>query len=131
MSHPSKVDILVRAKAPGFHVHLVFVGTADPRMNVARVALRVAQGGHDVPTDRIVARWHRTMKLLHEAILAADEALVFDNSMDAAGSPRLAFQSTVQGDGKLAQKRLIDPIPAWVQHYVLDPLELNPLTPQK
>jgi hypothetical protein len=71
------------------------------------------------------------MKLLHEAILAADDALIFDNSTDAAGSPRLVFQSTAQGDGKLVRKRLIVPIPAWVQRYVLEPLELNSSTPQK
>jgi predicted ABC-type ATPase len=125
MSHPSKVDILTRAKTAGFQDQLVFVGTADPRMNVTRVALRVAQGGHDVPEDRIIARWHRTMKLLHEAILAADEALIFDNSVGAAGTPRLIFRSTSQSDGKLLQQQLLAPVPAWVQHYVLDLLEVH------
>jgi predicted ABC-type ATPase len=65
MSHPSKVEILERARAFGFSVQLFFVGTDDPRTNIERVALRVAQGGHDVPEDRIVARWGRTMALLH------------------------------------------------------------------
>jgi predicted ABC-type ATPase len=54
MSHPSKIDILVRAKEAGFFVQLFFVGTDDPRTNIERVALRVQQGGHDVPTDKIV-----------------------------------------------------------------------------
>src|SRR5262245_5934815 len=44
MSHPSKIDILVRARAAGFFVQLFFVGTDDPRINIERVALRVAQG---------------------------------------------------------------------------------------
>ena len=43
-------------------------------INIARVAQRVAQGGHDVPRDRIVARYHRTMALLPDAIVAADWA---------------------------------------------------------
>src|SRR4051794_14801763 len=59
MSHPSKIDILRRARASGFFVQMFFIGTDDPRTNIERVALRVSQGGHDVPTDRIVARWKR------------------------------------------------------------------------
>jgi predicted ABC-type ATPase len=118
MSHPSKIEILYRARAAGFTVQLIFVGTADPRMNVNRVAIRVAQGGHDVPTDRVVARWHRTMKLLHEAILASDHAMIFDNSSDTAEGPRLVLQ--------IAKQRLPDlntTVPAWVEHYVVDPLK--------
>jgi predicted ABC-type ATPase len=52
MSHPSKIDILVRAREAGFFVQLFFVGTDDPQTNIERVELRVAQGGHDVPKDR-------------------------------------------------------------------------------
>src|SRR5947207_7390819 len=77
MSHPSKVEILHRARAAGFFTQLFFVGIDDPRTNVERVALRVAQGGHDVPEDRIVARWHRTMGLLARAADAADRSFVF------------------------------------------------------
>jgi predicted ABC-type ATPase len=80
MSHPSKIDILKRAKAARFFVQLYFVGIDDPRTNIDRVALRVAQGGHDVPQDRIIARWHRTMVLLADAVSTADQAFVFDNS---------------------------------------------------
>src|ERR1700682_1279571 len=80
MSHRSKVDILIRAKQAGFFVQLFFIGTNDPRTNVERVALRVAQGGHSVPIDRIVARWHRAMGLLHYAIEASDKSSIFDNS---------------------------------------------------
>jgi predicted ABC-type ATPase len=55
MSHPSKVDVMRRARSLGFHVTLFFVGVEEPTINIARVAQRVAQGGHDVPRDRIVA----------------------------------------------------------------------------
>jgi predicted ABC-type ATPase len=85
MSHPSKIDILRRAKEKGFFVQLFFVGTDDPQTNIERVALRVAQGGHDVPTDRIVARWLRTMMLLPEAVRSADRVAIFDNSATFAG----------------------------------------------
>jgi hypothetical protein len=44
MSHPSKLEVLLRAKQAGFFVQLFFVGTEDPQISIHRVALRVAQG---------------------------------------------------------------------------------------
>jgi len=127
MSHPSKVDILVRAKAAGFFVQLFFVGTDDPQTNIDRVALRVAQGGHDVPTDRIVPRWKRTMALLSDAILASDRSFLFDNS--AAGfidaRPRLVFTSELGEDGRLEPLLRVNPPPDWVQRYAIDPLGIT------
>jgi predicted ABC-type ATPase len=76
MSHPSKVETLELAKAAGFFVQLYFVGIDDPQTNVDRVASRVAQGGHDVPEDRIIARWYRTMGLLARVVAAADRSFV-------------------------------------------------------
>jgi predicted ABC-type ATPase len=127
MSHPSKVDILIRAKSVGFRVQLFFVGTNDPQTNVERVAVRVAQGGHEVPTDRIVARWHRTMQLLHQAIAVSDEAFIFDNSMTAPDStgPRLVFRQR-RAAGEVRDIKQFPPIPNWVRRFVLAPLQIDP-----
>jgi predicted ABC-type ATPase len=123
MSHPSKIDILRRAKTAGFFVQLYFVGIGDPRTNVDRVALRVAQGGHDVPTDRIIARWHRTMAFLIDAVRASDRAFVFDNSENgrSANGPRLVLDIRASGRGPRVERRSA-PIPDWVRHFVLDRL---------
>jgi GcrA cell cycle regulator/Zeta toxin len=45
MSHPSKIDILKRAKDNDFFVQLFFIGIDDPGTNVDRVQQRVAIGG--------------------------------------------------------------------------------------
>ena len=123
MSHPSKIDILDRAKAAGFIAPLFFVGVDDPRTNVDRVALRVAQGGHDVPEDRIIARWHRTMRLLVRAIRTANTSFVFDNSETGAPSrgPRLILRIDSSPDESVVSRQHA-PLPAWVRHFVLDPL---------
>jgi predicted ABC-type ATPase len=120
MSHPSKVDILVRARTAGFYVLMYFVGTDDPRINIDRVALRVAQGGHDVPTDRIVKRWHRTMGFLDQAIRASDEAFIFDNSASGPelAFPRLVLHTTSRPEG-IVRDVLTRSIPDWVKHYAL------------
>lgn len=80
MSHASKIDLLNQAKTLGYYVLLFFVGVDDPRINIDRVAQRVSLGGHDVPIDRIVRRYERTMSLLPAAIRAADRSVLFDNS---------------------------------------------------
>ena len=80
MSHPSKIDEMRAAKAAGYHFTFVGVALQDPALNVERVALRVREGGHDVPTDRIIARYHRTLALMPSAISLADRSLIFDNS---------------------------------------------------
>lgn len=132
MSHPSKVDVLIRAKSAGFRIQLFFVGTNDPRTNIDRVAIRVAQGGHDVPKDRIVARWTRTMELLHQAITASGEAFVFDNSASApfAAGPRLVLRRSL-AVGHDPEVQQFAPIPDWVRRYVLIPLQIRPVDWEK
>ena len=48
LSSNYKLDILRKAKEEGYFIKCVFVLTADPQINVARIESRVASGGHDV-----------------------------------------------------------------------------------
>lgn len=116
MSHHSKIEYLVTAKAKGFDVLLLFVGINDPLVNVQRVANRVAKGGHDVPTEKIVERYKRTMDMLYEAAITADRALIFDNTDSAAG---LTQAAEVEGG------RLIDWNPRfpWIRRYLVSKFE--------
>jgi replicative DNA helicase len=127
MSHPSKIEILVRAKEAGYTVLLYFVGTDDPQTNIERVALRVAQGGHAVPDEKVLDRWLRTMMLLQQAIRSSDHAYIFDNSL--AGTldtvPRLVFHRKVTRSGRLPQYELFGSPPAWITRFVLDPIGVN------
>lgn len=84
MSHPSHLDAMQQARDLGFYVRLIFITTADPQINVERVAHRVIKGGHDVPADKIKSRYNATMsESLHKATLIADEAMIWDNSFAA------------------------------------------------
>ncbi|MDB9742011.1 hypothetical protein OAB00_04100 [Akkermansiaceae bacterium] len=83
MSHESKVLFLLHAKEKGFRTYLYFIATEDPKINVARVAKRVLKGGHDVPKDKILKRYHRAINLLPKALLIVDRGYVFDNSGDS------------------------------------------------
>ncbi len=82
MSAPDKVDLLLDARAAGFRTYLYYVATEDPAINVARVRLRVSQGGHDVPEVKVVERYSRSLGLLREAIRHTDRAYFFDTTGD-------------------------------------------------
>jgi predicted ABC-type ATPase len=59
--------------------------------------LRVAKGGHDVPTDKILERRERSLAQLPWFLAQADDAWLFDNS---AESPQLIGTKS-KGDIKL------------------------------
>jgi predicted ABC-type ATPase len=120
MSHESRIDELKVARAAGFRIMLVFVGTADASINLDRVAQRVEEGGHDVPADRIVARYGRTMSLLPRAVAQAHKSLIFDNSMPRLGH-QLACVIIERPDGTKKVKRLAQV--AWVERYLLGELQ--------
>ena len=97
LSMPDKVDFVQRARQAGFFVRLFFVGTDDPSINAKRVALRVMEGGHDVPISKIIARYIRSLANCSVAACIADRAYVYDNSVDNAPA-RLLFRMS---EGKL------------------------------
>lgn len=84
MSSRDKVDLLRVAQEAGYRTYLYFVATEDPSINIARVKNRVADGGHDVPEDKIVTRYGRSLGLLREAIRYANRAYLFDTSQENA-----------------------------------------------
>ncbi len=82
MSHPSKIDIIQNAKDNGYKIISVLVYTENPQINVHRVEMRAKQGGHDVPKDKIIARYYRTMALAQKLEQISDEFYKFDNSAE-------------------------------------------------
>ena len=79
-SHPSKVAALAKAQAAGFRTYLYYVATESPEINVGRVAERYAQGGHDVPPEKIAARYSRSLANVPPALSYLSRAFFFDNS---------------------------------------------------
>ena len=90
MSHVSHIDYMHEARLAGFEVRLFFVATEDPVINLGRVDNRVTHGGHGVPADRVVARYHRSIGNLPAAMLASDQCRIFDNSSADRPLRRLA-----------------------------------------
>lgn len=57
LSSEYKLNILRKAKEEGYFIKCVFVLTVDPQINIARIESRVASGGHDVDSRKVVERY--------------------------------------------------------------------------
>ncbi len=98
-SIPEKVEFVQRAQAAGFFIRLFFVCTDDPSINAQRVALRVMEGGHDVPIPKIINRYYRSIANCIETTARVDRAYFYDNSVTDV-DPSLVFRVS---DGKIAR----------------------------
>lgn len=76
----AKLDFLRDAPSRAYRVAFVYIGLAGAALCQARVIQRVAQGGHDVPDDRIRKRLPRSLENAKQALRFVDAAWVLDNS---------------------------------------------------
>jgi predicted ABC-type ATPase len=67
-------------RASGYRTYLYFIATEDPEIHINRVRNRVAAGGHQLPTEKIVQRYGRCLALLPAPVAALNRAYLFDNS---------------------------------------------------
>lgn len=113
MSSRDKVDLLKKALSKGYRTYLYFICTEDVIINKNRIAIRVQQGEHDVPEERIISRYERSLNLLSEAIENSSRAYVFDNS---SNYHELIAEITAGSKVHL----YADNIPYWFNDYFLD-----------
>jgi predicted ABC-type ATPase len=80
-SHQSKVDLVTTAAAAGYDVvlHVVMIPL---ELSGPRVAKRVAAGGHDVPEEKLAARYERLWPLVVAAVPHCHRAVFYDNAAD-------------------------------------------------
>ena len=81
---------LERATAAGLVVRIWFVGLESIDLHIARVRSRVARGGHDIPTERIIQRYRAAPSNLVRLLPGLAELAVFDNSVE--GDPASGAQ---------------------------------------
>jgi len=81
LSSEYKLELLRKAKAEGYFIKCIFVLTVDPRVNIARVQSRVAQGGHDVESEKIISRYKKSLSNIKELLEICDILHVYDNTL--------------------------------------------------
>lgn len=103
-----KIAFLQKAAEAGYHTILCFIGTNGPSVSEQRVAMRVLQGGHNVPTEKLVQRFPRILANLKAALLELPRVWVFDNNN--LGRP---YRLVAIVEGGYVTK-LDRPVPKWL-----------------
>ncbi|MDL2272444.1 zeta toxin family protein, partial [Desulfovibrio sp. OttesenSCG-928-I05] len=67
-------------QAGGYAVHLLFLALPDVETAIARVAARVAQGGHSIPEDVVRRRFVAGLRNFHSVYkLLVNDWMLYDN----------------------------------------------------
>lgn len=114
MSHPTKIDFLMKAKKLGYRIYLYFIATEDPSININRVKVRIAQHGHPVDPEVVEKRYYKSLQNLKEAVKQTNRAYIFDNS----GTASLLIAEVTNG----IDVTVIDPenAPNWFVKYLVE-----------
>ena len=103
-----KIAFLKEAAEAGYTVVLCFIGISGPEVSEQRVAMRVSQGGHDVPTEKLETRYPRILTNLSAALRELPHVWVFDN--DDLRTP-FRLVAVYEGGHSI---QLHKPIPRWL-----------------
>lgn len=78
--------LVIAARQKRFLVKMIYVLLDSAELQIERVRRRVAKGGHDVPTDRLIARRERSFREFGWFVQQVDACYIYNNS---SGEPRL------------------------------------------
>ncbi len=87
------IHAVVSAKNAGYRTGLAYLWIIDPDLCIQRVAARVAEGGHYIPSDVVVRRYRRSLALLPKYLAAVDVALIYS----ANAAPQLVARKDRDG----------------------------------
>jgi predicted ABC-type ATPase len=107
-----KLAFLKDTSLAGYTVVLCFIGLSNSAKSDERVAMRVTQGGHDVPSEKLVSRFPRTLANLKAAVGELPHVLVFDNDDLRAPFRRVAIFE--QGQAVWLTQKL----PRWLEDLI-------------
>jgi predicted ABC-type ATPase len=104
-----KLAFIKEAAQAGYATILCFIGISGPRVSEQRVAMRLSQGGHDVPPEKLIGRFPRVLVNLKAAIGELPHVRIFDND-----DLRAPFRSVaIVENGRVVD--LHRPIPKWLR----------------
>jgi predicted ABC-type ATPase len=112
LSSSTFLKMAERLKAAGWKVGVVYLWLASDKIAMERVAIRVASGGHDIPSKTIVRRRERGLNSLRSYLWLADRWMIFDNS-DEGLEPVIAEEEHGQEIFDAKKLKLI--LPGWAE----------------
>ena len=86
--------LLRHCRSAGYRITLVFLWLPSPEAALARVARRVRDGGHAIPDDIVIRRYHAGLRNLRQLYFPeVDVGLIYDN----ADEGRILIADLVRG----------------------------------
>lgn len=77
----SYINLIRKAHDKGYYVHLIFFWLETPELAIQRVAERVSNGGHNIPTDVIQRRYIAGIRNMFNLFMKeVDLWAIYDNS---------------------------------------------------
>jgi len=114
-STTNKFDFYSECAQRNYKITVVYIATSDPKINMERIAIRKAQGGHDVLEEKIISRYYKSLGFLFNLSLFANVLYIYDNS--ETNKLKLCFYKDNQS------KFTAKVIPQWVKKYYFEPLK--------
>ncbi|MFB5762992.1 zeta toxin family protein [Paenibacillus medicaginis] len=102
------IRLMKYARENGFEITMFYVGLSDYELNIERVATRVKNGGHDIPTSDIIRRHTTSTQNLLSHLDIIDDLIVIDNT-NATGEIVLRVE-------KSRVKHQSEFLPQWVEN---------------
>ena len=102
------IGLIRDARAAGFDVKVIYIGTEDPNLNIGRILVRVNHGAF-APVARVASDFEQGVKQLRKISKQVGDLMLFDNTPSGRGVSLVAhFQ-----DGKVA--RMARAVPKWAR----------------
>ena len=103
------IGLISDARAAGFDVKVIYIGTEDPNLNIGRILIRLSNGGAFAPLGCVANDFEKGVKQLRKISQRVDDLIFFDNTPNGRGVRLVAhFQN-----GKLA--RMARAVPDWAR----------------
>lgn len=103
------IGVIRDARAAGFDVKVIYLGTEDPNLNIGRILIRLSNGGALAPLGRVANDFEQGVKQLRKISPQVDDLMLFDNTPHGRGVRLVAhFQN-----GKLAS--MARAVPQWAR----------------
>src|SRR3989475_6233579 len=121
-------NLLDGALSEGIEVRVWYVGVDSVARHIARVRSRVAQGGHDIPEQKIRERYIQSRLNLIRLLPRLTELLLYDNSKEAdprtgrTPKPGLVLRLV---KGKIRDMCELTRVPEWAKPILAAALKLN------
>jgi len=101
------IKLVERAHEKGFVVNLLFFWLNSPEAAIQRVAKRVSEGGHNIPRDTIIRRYHLGINNLFKLFMdKVDNWTLVDNSQN----PRVI----IANDDEIFNSELFNKVQSYV-----------------